>query len=564
VHGTTGYRFASVVNGLFVDAKAKARIDRVWRAFVGSEAQTLAQAAYSGRRAIMEGPLASELRVLTLRALRLARADRRTRDFTFNALREAIMEIVARFPVYRTYVDANGASAQDRRYIDWAVAHARAHSRVSDASVFEFLHGALLGAPGATPATVDALRDFAMRFQQFTAPVTAKGVEDTALYRFNRLVSLNDVGSDPEQFGFSVHAFHAASSDRAASWPHTMLATSTHDNKRSEDVRARIDVISERPAAWRMLLRRWGRMNRSRKTLVDDVPAPSRNDEYLLYQTLVGTFPERPDEAALGYRERIQAYMLKAVREAKVHTSWLSPNADYENALARFVAALLDDAQLFVPDLRRECAAFAWFGMLNSLSMTLLKLGSPGVPDIYQGNELLDFSLVDPDNRRPVDYAVREAHLASLDAIGAAPARSRGAQIRALFDAPLDGRAKLFVVARALSLRKRLPALFAYGDYRPVAAQGTHAEHVVAFARSFERDTIVVAAGRLFSSLGPATGALPVAEAWGDTALDGAFIMHGAAMTNMLSGDSFEAGPALPLARLFADFPGALLHFEAR
>ncbi len=564
VHGTTGYRFASVVNGLFVDGKAKARIDRVWRAFVGDEAQTLAHAAYAGRRAIMEGALASELRVLTLRALRLARADRRTRDFTFNALREAIMEIVARFPVYRTYVDANGASEQDRRYIDWAVAHARAHSRVSDASVFEFLHRALLGAPGATPAIADALRDFAMRFQQFTAPVTAKGVEDTALYRFNRLVSLNDVGSDPDQFGFSVQAFHAASGDRAKTWPHTMLATSTHDNKRSEDVRARIDVISERPAAWRMLLRRWGRMNRSRKTVVDDAPAPSRNDEYLLYQTLVGTFPEQSDEAALPqYRERIEAYMLKAVREAKVHTSWLSPNADYENALARFVAALLDDAQLFVPDLRRECAAFAWFGMLNSLSMTLLKLTSPGVPDIYQGNELLDFSLVDPDNRRPVDYAVREAHLASIAAIDAAPAQEREARMRALFDAPFDGRAKLLVVSRALSLRKRLPVLFAYGDYRPVVVNGTHAEHVVAFARTFERDTIIVAAGRLFSSLGRPIGSLPVAGAWNDTQLDVASIVRGAAMTSVLSGESFEARGSLPLARLFADFPGALLHCEA-
>src|SRR6185312_3305613 len=447
------------------------------------EAQPFDACAHDGRRAIMEGPLASELRVLTLRALRLARADRRTRDFTFNALREAIMEIVARFPVYRTYVDANGASAQDRRYIDWAVAHARAHSRVSDASVFDFLHRALLGSPDATD---DAVRDFAMRFQQFTAPVTAKGVEDTALYRFNRLVSLNDVGSDPEQFGIGVHAFHAASGDRATTWPHTLLATSTHDNKRSEDVRARIDVISERPGAWRTLLHRWSRMNRSRKTLVDDAPAPSRNDEYLLYQTLIGTFPQGAEEAALtAYRERVQAYMVKALREAKVQTSWLSPSVDYENALRRFVDALFDDAQLFLPDLRRECAAFAWFGMLNSVSMTLLKLSSPGVPDIYQGNELLDFSLVDPDNRRPVDYTLREANLASLGAIDAAPAEVRGARLRALFDAPLDGRAKLFVVTHALSLRKRFPALFAYGDYRPVAARGAHAGHVVAFARTF-------------------------------------------------------------------------------
>jgi (1->4)-alpha-D-glucan 1-alpha-D-glucosylmutase len=566
VHGTTGYRFASVVNGLFVDARAKARIDRTWRGFVLDEAQDFAQASHSGRLAIMDGPLASELRVLTLRASRLAHADRKTRDFTFTALRDAIREIVARFPVYRTYVDAQGASAQDRRYIDWAVAQARARSRVSDASIFDFLHRALLAAPGdaASASTLQAYRDFAMRVQQFTAPVTAKGVEDTALYRFNRFVALNEVGADPEQFGFGVRAFHAASADRAATWPHTMLATSTHDNKRSEDVRARLDVISEMPGAWRTLVRRWARMNRSRKRLVDDRPAPSRNDEYLLYQTLAGTFAHDAERASGldAYRTRIAGYMRKAAREAKVHTSWLSPHPAYEEALQGFVDALLDaNAESpFLAELRSECATFAWFGQLNSVSMTLLKLASPGVPDIYQGNELLDLSLVDPDNRRAVDYGARARHLASLGALEHAPA-----QVRALFDAPLDGRAKRWVIVRALALRRQRTALFAFGDYRPLEVAGVRADHVVAFARVHERDTLVAVAGRLFHTLGPRAGALPPGDAWADTTVDLSHAAPGGAMTNILTGETwqFDERP-IRVARLFADFPGALLHFTTR
>jgi len=568
VFGTTGYRFANVVNGVFVDARAKARLDRAWRAFVGEEALALDAEVRRSRRTIMEGPLASELAVLALRALRIARADRRTRDFTHNALCEAIKDVVACFPVYRTYVDANGPSAQDRRYVDWAVARARRESRIADVTMFDFLHAALLGEPppGAS-ASEQSYRDFAMHAQQFTAPVAAKGIEDTAFYRFNRLVSLNEVGSDPEQFGLGVQGFHHASADRAAAWPHTMLATSTHDNKRSEDVRARIDVISEFPAAWRLTVRRWSRMNRSRKRMLNGVAAPSRNDEYLLYQILVGTFPAHDcdGDVLAGYRERIDRYMVKAAREAKLHTSWLAVNRDYEDAVIDFVGALLRTSgeNLFLTDLRTQAKTFAWFGMLNSVAMTLLKFASPGVPDIYQGTEILDDSLVDPDNRRPVDYALRQARLAELDALHSELASAGAARVRSLFGAPSDGRAKLWVIARTLALRRAHPELFAHGDYRAITATGARERKNVLSARRLANEGIIAAAGRLFASLGLGVGTPPVADAWRGTALDLSWLKSPVLAVSALTGESLPIGGGeVPLELLFEHFPGALLHFS--
>ncbi|MEX0638002.1 MAG: malto-oligosyltrehalose synthase, partial [Burkholderiales bacterium] len=343
VHGTTGYRFAMVANGVLVDTAAEGRIDRIWRAFSGED-ESFEELAYAGKRAIMRGGLASELTVLAAELLRIARADRRTRDYTFNTLRQALAEVAACLPVYRTYI-VEAPSPQDLRYVNWAVAHARRRSRAADVSIFDFVRASLLGQAleGAPPELQALVRRFAMRFQQFSSPVAAKGVEDTAFYRYGRLASLNEVGGDPAQFGMTVRAFHGASADRAARWPHTILATSTHDNKRAEDVRCRIDVLSEIPAAWRLALRRWGALNRGQRTKLESGPAPSRADEYLLYQTLLGTLPpETLDEAGLAaWRERIERYMVKAAREAKAHTSWISPNEEYENALAAFVRGLL-------------------------------------------------------------------------------------------------------------------------------------------------------------------------------------------------------------------------------
>jgi malto-oligosyltrehalose synthase/4-alpha-glucanotransferase len=567
VHGTTGYRFATVVNGLFVDGSARTKFDRIYRAFVGEELE-LEEVVYQGKRTTMRSALASELTVLATALLRIARADRRTRDYTFNTLRQAITEVVACFPVYRTYI-SDGPSQQDRRQIDWAIAHAKRRSRAADISIFDFVRAALLGrAPKDASADLSAqYHAFAMKFQQFTAPVTAKGVEDTAFYVYNRLVALNEVGGDPNLFGFTVTAFHGASADRTARWPHTMLATSTHDNKRAEDVRARIDVLSEMPAAWRLLLRRWSRMNRGRKRTVDRASAPSRNDEYLLYQTLLGTFPlEQLDGAGLAaYRERIERYMVKAIREAKERSSWISVSEPYEAAATDFVRQLLADREgnLFLDDLATQVRSIAWFGMLNSLSLTLIKLASPGVPDLYQGTEIWDFSLVDPDNRRPVDYARRRELLERLAALAGSQGIATAA--REMAAAPDDGRAKLWVVWRALGLRRDHPLVFERGDYTPLAAAGTRADHIVAFARRHEGVGVIAIAGRLWASLGVETRMPPLGAAvWGDTAIDVHVLPAGIKPVNVLTGErcAIRDGQIMA-ADAFANFPGALLLYNA-
>jgi (1->4)-alpha-D-glucan 1-alpha-D-glucosylmutase len=566
VSGTTGYRFANLVNGLFVATAAKERLDRTWRTFVGDEGVDYASTVRRSKRAIMRGPLAAELTMLAHRALRIARSDRRTRDFTFNVLRRAIQEIVARFPVYRTYVAEGSASAQDRHYIEWAVVRAQRTSRAADVSAFDFLRGLILGTPPAdTTAEYEAqYRAFAMRFQQFTAPVAAKGDEDTALYQFNRLVSLNDVGGDPEQFGTTVEAFHDATRERVAAWPATLLATSTHDNKRSEDVRTRIDAISELPAEWQLMVRRWSRMNRGLRRQVGDEMAPSLSDEYLLYQTLIGTFPADEAGAAMldGYRKRIQDYMVKAAREAKVRTSWLGVSADYEQALLSFVAALLVPDSRFLADLRRRGAAFAWFGLLNSLSMALVKLASPGVPDLYQGNELLDLRLVDPDNRVAVDYALRRTKLAQLATLAEGPAAALTDAFSSWFTTPGDGRAKLWITCRLLRYRAAHPGILATGDYLPVTAMGARAGNVIAFARRHGDGCAIAVAGRLFASLGLASGALPLGKhAWGDSALDVAFLPRDVTVVNVLTREAVVVRDGrIAMADAFRLFPGALLH----
>jgi (1->4)-alpha-D-glucan 1-alpha-D-glucosylmutase len=554
VHGTTGYRFANVVNGLFVDPAGESRLSRTYHAFIGNE-DSFEEIARRSKRLVLRTALASELTVLTSLLARIARGHRNTRDFTFTTLREGLADVIAAFPVYRTYIDDH-VGPEDRRYIDWAVTRARAESRAADVSVFDFLRDVLTcELPAASPGMAASVRFFARKFQQLTAPVMAKGVEDTAFYIYNRLASLNDVGGDPSEFGFPPARFHRASSHRARHWPYTMLATSTHDNKRSEDVRARIDVISELVAEWRLQLGKWRRMNAGKKAEVDGMMAPSPNDEYLLYQVLLGSFPSGGLDA---YTQRIVDYMRKAIREAKQRTSWANPNEPYEAAAESFIRALLSEhsGNAFLEDLRAAVKPVAWAGWFNGLAMAAVKLTSPGVPDIYQGNELWDLSLVDPDNRRPVDYERRRTLLAELERL-TDPAASTAEMLSGIE----DGRAKLYVIWRLLQLRKRHEALFREGSYTAVRVTGQLARHVLAFARRHGGEAAVTVVPRLVAGLGVRPGTTPCdASLWGEARIELPFADEGAVLRDVFSGRelAIEHG-GIAVAEVLARFPVAVL-----
>ena len=539
VCGTTGYDFANLVNGLFVDSAAAARMERIYRNFIDDEID-LNELAYRSKRLIIRVALASELNVLATQLTRIALSKRHTCDFTLNSLRNALTEVVASFPVYRTYVSQNGLSVTDSAYIHTAVTCAKARSQAADTSIFDFIGDVLLTriAEGQDLAYRNAVTKFAMKFQQFTSPVMAKGLEDTAFYRYNRLVSLNDVGGELHRFGTTTPEFHTSNQERLRDWPNTMLTASTHDSKRSEDVRVRIDVLSEIPALWSLHVRNWRRFNRSYKRKVDNRPAPSPNDEYLLYQTLVGVWPSEPsptDAAWNIFRERIERYMLKAIREAKQNTSWINRNAEYESAVSSFVNKLLDreTENRFLNDFIPFQQQVARIGMWNSLSQTLLKLTSPGVPDIYQGNELLDFSLVDPDNRRPVDYEHRREVFKTLRTFS----DSDSTCASKLLENPDDGSLKLYVTWKSLRLRQQHPDLFQNGEYVPLTIEGTKANHLVAFARRSENRTILVVVPRLVAGLLDNNPVPPIgSRIWEDTHVLIPFCSCSASYRNVFTG----------------------------
>jgi (1->4)-alpha-D-glucan 1-alpha-D-glucosylmutase len=575
VCGTTGYEFSNLVNGLFIDSAAAMRMERIYRNFI-SDTINFKDLAYVCRKLIMRVALASELNVLANQLTRIALSRRRTCDFTLNSLRGALAEIVACFPVYRTYVSSAGISEDDARYIQAAVSSAKRRNLAADISVFDFIEAVLITrvAEGQDHGYKNAVLSFAMKFQQFSSPVMAKGLEDTAFYRSNRLVSLNDVGSDPGKVGVTAAEFHLTNRERLHCWPHSMLATSTHDSKRSEDVRARINVLSEISGPWRLRVRDWKRFNRRHKRQVNDELAPSPNDEYLLYQTLVGAWPLQAlatDSERNSFRERIETYMLKAIREAKQNTSWIHRNEDYENAMSSFVKAVLSPGEKnrFLTDFIPFQRGVARIGLWNSLSQTLLKLTSPGVPDIYQGNELWDFSLVDPDNRRPVDFERREQAFADLRRMGSDPhVVSRGG----LLETPDDGRLKLYLIWKSLCLRKEIPRLFEDGEYIPLGVAGAKANHVVAFLRKEDNGNLLVVAPRLIATLvNGSNGNMDVcpvgAAVWEDTYVLLPFghstenyrnVLTGEVCDLRKSGSDNDEFARIDVAQVLAEFPVAL------
>jgi (1->4)-alpha-D-glucan 1-alpha-D-glucosylmutase len=569
IHGTTGYEFLNIVNGLFVDGAHERAMTAAYVAFTGQRTP-FADLAYESKRLIMRVSMSSELNVLGHALDRLSERDRHSRDFTLNSLTDALREVIACFPVYRTYVDGRSPeiSLQDRACVEVAVAFAKRRNPATNVSIFDFVRDTLLL---RYPENADAAyrQDqlaFVQKFQQLTSPVTAKGLEDTAFYRYHPLVSLNEVGGEPDRFGVPVEEFHRHCLARQEKWPGSLNATSTHDTKRSEDVRARIDVLSEVPRAWRQAVSRWHRWNRRQLAEADGRPAPDRNDEYLLYQTLVGAWPlgpAGPDEMA-ALTARIQQYMLKATKEAKLNTSWINPNEAYDEAVKSFVAKILvlRAGNRFLADFTTFQARVSRLGMVNSLAQTLLKITAPGVPDLYQGTELWDLSLVDPDNRRPVDFSTR---MALLDALQERIARGGLAALsRELLTRWEDGRIKLYVAHRALRCRRQSAELFHAGDYVPLRTTGASADRVVAFARRRATRVVLTVVPRLTAAVTDGGARLPVGpEVWQDTCVELPPEWSAAHYTNVFTGAAMNAtahdGRRLRVGSVLADLPVALL-----
>jgi (1->4)-alpha-D-glucan 1-alpha-D-glucosylmutase len=523
-HGTTGYNFLNQVNGLFVEPGNARRMRRVYAKVTG-RTQTFDDLSYETKRLIMDTAMASELTVLAHTLDRIGESNRRSRDFTLNSLRDMLMEVVACFPVYRTYVNEEGWAPDDRAALERAIVRARRRNPAMENTIFDFFREVMFprdpadvnaAGPdrrgGYPPAdeneSAERLR-FAMKFQQYTGPLQAKGLEDTAFYRYNVLLSLNEVGGDPSRFGVSAGEFHELNQLRRQDWPYEMTATGTHDTKLGEDVRARIDVLSEIPDEWEREVSKWMRLNKGARAIVDGEPAPDRNDEYRLYQALLGAWPI--DVA------RLQAYMIKAVKEGKEHSSWINPNDAYETAVATFVDRVLTgpESAKFLPAFQPFQERVARCGLVNSLSQVVLKIASPGVPDFYQGSELWDLSLVDPDNRRPVDFALRRETLDRIDALLAQSAAERAPAIGSLLAHWEDGAVKQLVTAAGLRLRAAEPGLFLDGDYLPLEVESTVEARVVSFARvSAEGRAAIAIAPHLASRLVSSEHPVPLGDRW--------------------------------------------------
>jgi len=567
VDGTVGYDFANLVNWLFVMQRNERAFTRLYNRFTDTttDYHTL---LFDRKELVMDTSLSSELTVLGHLLDDISATERYARDFTLNSLTDAIREVIACFPVYRTYIDERGEiSERDRAHILHAVQRAKRRNENIPAATFDFVRAVLLLEPPEPDAPPEARRKrlyFTLKFQQLTGPVMAKGMEDTVCYVYNRFVSLNEVGGSPRVFGIGLEDFHHANEKRADRWRRSLLATSTHDTKRSEDVRARLNVLSEMPGEWSTQVQRWRRVNQAKKrVLADGRRVPDANEEYLLYQTLVGAWPLslRTDEERAAFTARIQQYLEKAAHEAKVHLSWINPNPEYSAALQEFVAQLLDPGaerrpNRFLRDLENFLPAVCYFGAVNSLAQALLKMTAPGVPDLYQGTELWDFSLVDPDNRRPVDFDARQRLLGRM--------RSEGGEgngwLGEMLENYQDGRVKLWVTQRTLNFRREHRALFENGSYQPLYAAGNQGEHVCAFARAAHGEYVLVAAPRFSYTLMRGRLAPPVGAAWGSTQLP----LSSTApreFVNLFTGEVVTRanGGGLSCSEVFARFPLALL-----
>ncbi len=541
IDGTTGYDFLVQCSGVFVDRRSEKAFTRIYRE-IGEDHRSFAEHVHDSKRAIMRSSLSSELHMLAVRLERIAMRDRRSRDFTLATLRRALGETIAAFPVYRTYVRPDGSrEPTDEQIVFRAIRAAKRRNPEMSPSVFDFLRDVLLlSREPANEEDRKARVELAMRFQQLTGPVTAKGVEDTAFYTYVRFVALDEVGGNPDHFGTTVDEIHVGNRARRAKWPRTMTATSTHDTKRGEDVRARLAVLSEMPERWEAWVRAWSEIAQKYVRPIDDEPAPRASDRYLFFQTVLGAHPLTGgiDDT---FVERMIAYAVKAAREAKQRTSWLATNEAYEEALSTFVSALLRD-QAFSSSLTAAAAEIATHGATNGLGQVVLEIASPGIPDRYQGSETWDLRLVDPDNRGPVDYDALRATIRAIE----------GKKPRELLASFADGGIKLHVVRAGLRLRRSMPAVFLDGDYVPIDA----GEEIVAFGRSHESGAVVAAVTCRPVRVTAGRARWPVGDVWADRRI----AVPAGRWRDALTGCEHTVGDdGLLAALLFADLPVALL-----
>jgi len=568
IFSTTGYVFLNTVNGIFIKTDNAKAFDDIYARFIKTKLH-FPDIVYEKKKLIMQVAMSSEINTLGRYLNKLSEKNRHTRDFTLNSLTDAIVEVIAFFPVYRTYINPSGVNDRDHRYVELAVSKAERKNPAISGLIFDFLKDILLlNFPEKfDDSDKSEWIDFVMRFQQLTGPVLAKGLEDTVSYVYNRFVSLNEVGGYPDRFGTSLETFHGKNIERMKFWPHALITTSTHDTKRSEDVRARLNVLSEIPDEWRKCLIAWRRFNKKKKPVIEGIGVPDRNEEYLLYQTLIGTWPIKiQDETEYEiFKRRIKDYMLKAVREAKVNTSWINPNTFYEDALMVFIESIMNNNadNQFIGDFTAFQKKISQYGMFNSLSQTLLKITSPGVPDFYQGTEIWNFSLVDPDNRQPVDYPLMIKMLEEL--------KKRESEIplhelaRDLTMNNENGMIKLYMIYQALNLRKGKRELFERGEYLPLEVMGKQVDNVCAFARRIGNTRIIIAVPRFFTKLISQPSVPPFGEAvWGNSFIIVPIAEPGAKYRNIFTNEpltarNYKDATALQLSEVFSNFPVAIM-----
>jgi (1->4)-alpha-D-glucan 1-alpha-D-glucosylmutase len=556
VHGTTGYEWLNAITQLLVDGKGLEPLDEVWRQ-ISNMSPKLEPVLKQAKRRVLETLLTSEFTVLTRLLARIAGGHYSTRDYSADSLRQALELYILHFPVYRTYLTAAGPTAHDRALISETIEKARADWFAADEGIFDFLRDTLtmdLIEPGRATHSAPRVRRFALKLQQFTGPMMAKSLEDTTFYRYHRLIALNEVGGDPSAKALSIEAFHQAMTIRAREWPQGMTATATHDTKRGEDARARLMALTEIPGEWASAVARWKIQNAPHLVLEREMRAPSAAFEYMLYQALLGAWPAGESDDSL--LERMQAYALKAAREGKQETSWLNPNQAYEAGLRTFIGRILDRSVSaeFLSSLETLAKRVSLLGALNSLSQITLKATIPGVPDFYQGTEFWDLSLVDPDNRRPVDFKARAAALAAVEA----------PDWESLSQYWPNGHLKLAWTRRLLKIRTELADVFAHGDYQPLEIGGPHREHAIAFARRHGREAAIVVVAKSFAAFSQGGRVWPRAEAF-----DGALSLRGYSVEGFAEADATElrlsdAFRHLPAAVLKARLPDALKPIRKR